>query len=129
MQLWNLSSARMKPRGSSDPYYDLLEDFNLVVASFQTQYGIRLSRDLKDMKWNEFCMLLSGIQPETPLGRIVSIRAEDDKEVLKHFSKEQKRIRSEWRNKRAKMVPVNDRDTFLEQMKQAFIKMAGGAEQ
>lgn len=119
----------MKQWGSSDPYYDLLEDFDLVVASFQTQYGMRLSRELKDMKWNEFCTLLSGIQPETPLGRIVSIRAEDDKEVLKHFSKEQKRIRSEWRNKRAKKVPVNDRDAFLEQMKQAFIKMAGGTEQ
>lgn len=113
------------PRESSDPYYDLLDDFDLVVASFQTQYGIRLSKELKEMKWNEFCMLLSGLQPETPLGRIVSIRAEDDKEILQHFSKEQRRIRSEWRNKQAKMISVNERDAFLEQMKQAFIKMAG----
>lgn len=113
------------PRESSDPYYDLLDDFDLVAASFQTQYGIRLSRELNGMKWNEFCMLLSGLQPETPLGRIVSIRAEDDKEILQHFSKEQRRIRSEWRNKQAKMVSVNERDAFLEQMKQAFIKMAG----
>ncbi len=117
----------MTKRGSSDPYYDLIDDFDLVVASFQTQYGIRLSKDLKEMKWNEFCMLLSGIQSETPLGRIVAIRAEDDKEVLKHFSKEQRRIRSEWRNRRAKMVPVNDREAFVEQMRQTFIKMAGGA--
>lgn len=113
------------PRESSDPYYDLLDDFDLVVASFQTQYGIRLSKELKEMKWNEFCMLLSGLQPETPLGRIVSIRAEDDKEILQHFSKEQRRIRSEWRNRQAKMISVNERDAFLEQMKQALIKMAG----
>ena len=38
------------PWESSDPYYDLLDDFELVVASFQTQYGIRLSRELKEMK-------------------------------------------------------------------------------
>ena len=117
------------PWESSDPYYDLLDDFELVVASFQTQYGIRLSRELKEMKWNEFCMLLSGLQPETPLGRIVSIRAEDDKDILQHFSKEQKRIRSEWRNRKAKEVSVDDREAFLEQMKHVFIRMAGGAEQ
>ena len=44
------------------------------------------------MTWDEFRDLLVGISPETPLGRIVSIRAEEDKEVLKHFTKEQLRM-------------------------------------
>lgn len=78
------------------------------------------------MKWSEFRALLCGLSPETPLGRIVSIRAEDDKEVLKHFSKEQKRIRSEWRNKGAKKVPEEELETMLEQLKQGFIALAGG---
>lgn len=39
--------------------------------------------------------------PETPLGRIVSIRAEKDKNVIKNFSKEEKRIRAEWQMKLA----------------------------
>lgn len=78
------------------------------------------------MKWSEFRALLCGLSPETPLGRIVSIRAEDDKEVLKHFSKEQKRIRSEWRNKGAKKVSEEELETMLEQLKQGFIALAGG---
>ena len=44
------------------------------------------------MKWDEFKDLLTGIGPETPLGRIVAIRAEDDKEMLKQFTPEQNRI-------------------------------------
>lgn len=111
---------------NSDPYYDLIEDFDLIVATFQTQYGIRLSKELKGMKWSEFKALLCGISPETPLGRIVSIRAEDNKETLKHFTKEQRRIRSEWRNKRAKNVSNEELENVLEQLKQGFIAMAGG---
>ena len=116
-------------RESSDPYYDLIEDFDLIAASFQTQYGIRLSRDLQGMKWNEFKALLVGIGSETPLGRIVSIRAEDDEEVLKHFTKDQHRIRNEWKSKRAKelaeRMTESDMKAVAEQFKQMFIQMAG----
>lgn len=113
-------------RESSDPYYDLIEDFDLIAASFQSQYGIRLSRDLQGMKWNEFKALLVGIGAETPLGRIVSIRAEDNDDVLKHFTKDQHRIRNEWRRRSAKHVSEKETMEFLEQMKQALISMAGG---
>ena len=34
--------------------------------------------------------------PETPLGRIVGIRAEKDPKVIKEFTKEQKKIRNDW---------------------------------
>ena len=113
-------------RESSDPYYDLIEDFDLIVSSFQTQYGIRLSRDLKGMKWDEFKDLLSGLGPETPLGRIVSIRAEEDKDILKHFTKDQHKIRNAWRSKKAKQMSQNEIDNVLEMFKNAFISMAGG---
>ena len=43
--------------------------------------------------------MLSGIMYKTPLGQVVSIRSEENKEILKSFSKEQKRIRDEWRSK------------------------------
>lgn len=116
----------MKNRESSDPYYDLLEDFDLIISSFQTQYGIRLSRDLKEMKWDEFKDLLGGLGPETPLGRMVSIRAEDDKEILKHFTKEQHRIRNAWRSRKAKQMSKQELNNALEVFKNAFISMAGG---
>lgn len=76
------------------------------------------------MSWDEFKDLLSGLAPDTPLGRVVSIRAEDDKEVLKHFSKDDHRIRDEWRKKSAQKVTQVEMDAFLEQMKNAFIYMA-----
>ncbi len=78
------------------------------------------------MPWDEFRQMLSGLGPDTVLARIVSIRTETDKEMLKHFTKDQHRIRSEWRNRRARMVSAADRAIFLEQMKQALIQMAGG---
>lgn len=78
------------------------------------------------MKWDEFRSLLVGIGPETPLGRIVAIRAEEDEEMLKHFTKEQHRIRNEWRNKRAQKVSEEELAAALEQFKNAFISMAGG---
>lgn len=78
------------------------------------------------MKWDEFRTLLIGISPETPLGRIVSIRAEDDKNILKYFSKEQRRIRNEWMQRSAKKKTPQQSADFYEAMKQAFIHMAGG---
>lgn len=112
--------------GSSDPYYDLEEDFALIISSFQSQYGIRLSKELGSMKWDEFRDLLTGIAPDTALGRIVAIRAEEDKEVLKRFSSEQNRIRSEWRSRRAKKAEPEKMEDILEQLRQGFISMAGG---
>lgn len=79
------------------------------------------------MPWDEFCDLLSGLSADTPLGRIVSIRSEDDKDVLKHFSKEQRRIRSEWMSRRAKQRSPEESFAALESIKQALIAMAGGA--
>lgn len=78
------------------------------------------------MKWDEFRGLLAVIGPDTPLGRIVAIRAEDDKDVLKHFTREQRRIRSEWRRKQASAVTGNELDHLLESLKQAFMDMSGG---
>lgn len=95
------------PNGSSlESYYDLFDDWRLIEASFLKQYGIRLRQD-DDMSWSEFCSLLSGIMPDTPLGQIVSIRSEKDSKVIKNFSKEQKRIRNEWLIRAAKKRKEN----------------------
>lgn len=116
----------MKSRESSDPYYDLIGDYSLIVSSFQAQYGIRLSKEIDTMKWDEFRDLLIGIGPETPLGRIVAIRAEEDKDILDHFTPEQHRIRNEWRANRAKKVAPDNMAVVLDQLKNAFISLAGG---
>lgn len=79
------------------------------------------------MKWDEFCSLLSGLSPESPLGRIVQIRSENDKKMLKHFTRQQHKIRNEWRHRKTKSVTpatIAERDAFVEQMKNDFISMA-----
>lgn len=73
----------------------------------------------KTMKWDEFKALVGGLSADTPLGRIVSIRAENDKDTLKRFTKEQKRIRNEWRSRSAQQM---DKQTF-EQAMLGFEKM------
>lgn len=78
------------------------------------------------MQWDEFQDLLVGLAPETPLGRIVSIRAEDDADILKHFTKDQHRIRNDWRRKNARKVSAGQMDDVLNQLKNAFISMSGG---
>lgn len=76
------------------------------------------------MKWDEFTTLLSGLGPDTPLVRVVAIRAEEDKNVLKTFTPGQRRIRNEYRSRRAKQIPQENVQDALERMKQAFIQMA-----
>jgi len=116
-----------KKQAYKEDWYDLYEDWGLIEASFTSQYGIRLRQE-DDMSWSEFCTLLAGIMPETPLGQVVSIRSENDKEVLKNFTKEQHRIRNEWRRRRTKAVALNKDEAkkqlkmFQEAMKKAFSK-------
>lgn len=60
------------------------------------QYNIRL-RTINDLPYEEFVIYLSGLLPETPLGNIVAIRSENNRDTLKHFTPQQKKIRSDWR--------------------------------
>lgn len=78
------------------------------------------------MKWSEFKDYLIGITPETPLGRIVAIRAENNPDILKNFTKEQRHIRNEWRNRKAKAVTQAEMDNYLNMMKNYFIGLSGG---
>lgn len=77
------------------------------------------------MRWSEFRSLLIGIGPDTILGRIVSIRSENDKEILKNFTKEQHRIRNEWRNHKSRTTNKKQTENVVLNMERAFLKMAG----
>lgn len=84
------------------------------------------TKEFKEMKWVEFRALLAGLGADTPLGQIISIRSEEDKDVLKQFTDRQKQIRNQWRNRKAKEVSEGELETVLEKLKQTFIDMAGG---
>lgn len=82
------------------------EDWELIEASFASQYGIRIKKN-KDMQWEEFTTLLSGLLPETPLGQVVSIRSETDKKIIKGYNSSQKKIYRDWQTKKAKAKERN----------------------
>lgn len=83
-------------------WYDFYEDWDLIEASIAQQYGIRLRNEIKTISWAEVKMLISGLLADTPLGRIIQIRSEDNKETLKQFTPDMHKIRNQWRNKIAK---------------------------
>ncbi len=119
------SKSDFRSKEQPESWYDMQEDWPLIEASFFKQYGIRL-RSVHDMPYSEFCSYLSGLMPDTPLGNIVKIRSEDDKEVLKHFTPEQKRIRSEWQRRNVKKVSQDEMKQILEGFKDMFRSMAKG---
>lgn len=84
-----------------------------------------MSESFHDVTWDEFAALLTGLDGNTALGKIVAIRAEDDKDMLKSFTPEQRRMRNEYRSSIAKKVKKEDMAKVLEAYKQAFIQMAG----
>lgn len=82
----------------------------MIVSSFLSQYGIRIqTREFETVTWDEFRSLLAGISPDTALGRVVAIRSETDKQVIKHFTKDQRRIYDDWRKRKAENM---DQATF-----------------
>lgn len=103
----------------NNQWYDLIEDWELIDASFTAQYGIRL-RNEPDMSWDEFCTLLSGIMPKTPFGQIISIRSEEDEEILKNFTKEQHKIRNEWRNKQLEEMTDEEKEQQIKEIQELF---------
>jgi hypothetical protein len=99
----------------------LIEDWGLIEASFTAQYHIRL-RNETDMSWAEFSTLLSGIMPKTPLGQIVSIRSEEDANMLKNFTADQHQIRNEWRNRKVDDMTEEEKKDKTKELQEIFAK-------
>lgn len=113
-----------KDKSTSDGWYDLRSDWVLIEASIAKQYGIRLRKEL-DMPWGEFCTLVSGLMSDTPLGQMVSIRSETDKNIIKNFTPEQRKIRNDWilRKVNNKLNDKNQLDKDMENLANVFKKM------
>lgn len=56
------------------------------------------------MTWRKFRTLLSGLLPDTPLGKIIQIRSEKDPDVLKGFTMAQHGERNRWLRKKQEVV-------------------------
>ena len=107
-------------------WYDLREDWVLVESSLAKQYGIRI-RNESDMPWLEFCTLIGGLMPDTPLGQIVGIRAETDAETISNFSSDQSSIHNTWRSRQAnnQLEDTEKLDRDMEALSSMFASMFG----
>jgi hypothetical protein len=116
---------------SGEQWYDLREDWPLIEASLNMQYSIRI-RQHGDMPWSEFCTLVAGLMPDTPLGSTVTIRSEKDRKVINGFSAVQRRIHNEWRQRCAE-AKLGDPEGLeqstkgLEDMLSRMFRGGGGA--
>lgn len=92
----------------------MFEDWDLIVSSFLSQYGLRIrTKEFETVSWDEFKSLIAGLSPDTALGRVVSIRSETDKDIIKHFTQDQRRIHDRWRSRK---VEIMNQDTFEKEM-------------
>lgn len=114
-----------KTNNERELWYDIEEDWPLIEASLAKQYGIRIRKEINTMDYAELCNLISGLMSDTPLGNVVQIRSEDDEEILKNFTQEQKNIRWRYRNKLAKKMSKQEYEHVIAEFQKAFREMAG----
>ena len=113
--------AMPHPSKENDPFYDIVEDYPLIEASFAQQYGIRLSHELDTMQWGEFLTLLQGLNEFTPLGATVKVRSETDPKVIKEFNQSQRRVYTDWKMKRMKKMSKKDINDSYKALSNAFM--------
>ena len=82
------------------------------------------------MSWIEFFNLVNGLLPDSPLGQMVSIRAEKDPERLKGFNADQHEIRNKWRRNVDKRTMENmtekEKKEATREIQKMFKEMFGG---
>ena len=91
-----------------------MDDYDLIEASFLSQYGIRLKTT--ELQFDEFLNLTSCLMPESPLGQIVAIRSETDADVIRNFTDAQRKIHDEW----AKRDVLKNEQKYTESMDRLF---------
>lgn len=123
-----------KPKQQIEFWYDMEKDAVLIEQSIAKQYGI-IPSEQEELKYSDWAKLVSGLMEDTPLGRIVSIRSETDREAIKKFTSEQKKVYNDWQRFRSRKIMRNPEflRSYEEQMKAlersfaaAFGKKGGG---
>ena len=91
-----------------------MDDYEIIEASFLSQYGIRLKTS--ELDFDEFLNLTGCLMPDTPLGQIVAIRSETDADIISHFTEAQRKIHDDW----AKREITNNEQAYVESMDKLF---------
>ncbi|MBR1724046.1 MAG: hypothetical protein IJ723_03385 [Ruminococcus sp.] len=122
------SDFRDPRKNNGETYYDPEFDRDLIAQSIAKQYHI-LPSEQEELSYSDWSQLLSGLMHDTPLGRVVTIRAETDRKVIERYGTFEKRIRSEWRQFRASQLEheytETDRLEVARKFEEMFAKMFG----
>ena len=110
----------------SDNWYDLEHDAVLIEQSIAKQYGV-LPAQQKEISWKDWKKLVSGLMDDTPLGRVVAVRSEQDRDRIKQFSPWQQQIRAEWVAFRTNRILEVTPETELRQQMDSLEKMLAKA--
>ena len=113
-----------KQQNDEETCYDLEFDHVLIEQSIAKQYGV-LPSEQGALKYSDWAKMVSGLMDDTPLGRVVAVRSEKDREMIRHMNKWQKQIRADWTAFRASSRPQVDVTEAKKQMA-ALEKMLAG---
>lgn len=115
-----------KKQPNEDSSYDVEYDAELIEQSLAKQYGV-LPVDQAELPYWEWARLVGGLMDDTPLGRVVAIRTEQDRERIRQFTPWQRAIRNEWNAFKARTVTQVKSEKELRQDMAALEKMLANA--
>lgn len=90
-------TTKNKKKNKYDDFYDLEYDAVLIEQSIAKQYHILPSQQ-ENLSYSDWAKLVSGLMNDTPLGKVIEIRSEDDAEIIKNMNDDQLKIRRDWQN-------------------------------
>lgn len=79
-----------------------------------------------ELPYWEWSRLVGGLMDDTPLGRVVAARCEQDRERIKQFSPWQRQVRAEWAAFRARKKAPEELRQEMAQLQRALARMFGG---
>jgi len=86
--------------------------------------------DQGDLPWPEWKKLVNGLMDDTPLGRVVAVRGEQDRKVIARMNSWQRNIRAEWSAFLAKKTIRNHTPNQLRaqmaELEKTLAKLFGG---
>lgn len=86
-------------------------------------------QEYESISCEEFRQLLVGLNRETALGYVVSIRSETDIKTINNMTKKELEIRREWsdflRKQKNQKIQTKERELSLNEIDEVFSKMFG----
>lgn len=90
------------------------------------QYGV-LPAAQGELPWEEWVRLVAGLMEDTPLGKLVAVRAERDPDLLRRMTPWQRKARREWNQFLARRAGRAQPDRKAQRALQAELaRMFGG---